>query len=95
MTKHYVFTTEFCNPAADWEKGQVEKNVQDAPTPLVATDAGLSRFGGVECLAGTALPGPVAVPAIHAGPRTGYANTGSIDHELAYHGLAKSFPPLL
>jgi transposase len=30
MTNHYVFEPEFCNLAAGWEKGQVEKNVQDA-----------------------------------------------------------------
>lgn len=30
MTSHYVFEAEFCNPAAGWEKGQVEKNVRDA-----------------------------------------------------------------
>lgn len=30
MTNHYVFEPEFCNPAAGWGKGQVEKNVQDA-----------------------------------------------------------------
>lgn len=30
MTSHYVFEPEFCNPAAYWEKGQVEKNVRDA-----------------------------------------------------------------
>jgi transposase len=30
MTSHYLFEAEFCNPAAGWEKGQVEKNVQDA-----------------------------------------------------------------
>jgi hypothetical protein len=30
MTSHYVFDPEFCNPAAGWEKGQVEKNVRDA-----------------------------------------------------------------
>ena len=30
MTNHYVFEPEFCNPASGWEKGQVEKNVQDA-----------------------------------------------------------------
>ena len=30
MTNHYVFEPEFCNPAAGWEKGQVEKNVQDS-----------------------------------------------------------------
>ena len=30
MASHYVFEPEFCNPAAGWEKGQVEKNVQDS-----------------------------------------------------------------
>ena len=30
MASHYVFEPEFCNPAAGWEKGQVEKNVRDA-----------------------------------------------------------------
>jgi transposase len=30
MASHYLFETEFCNPAAGWEKGQVEKNVRDA-----------------------------------------------------------------
>ena len=30
MTSHYLFEPEFCNPASGWEKGQVEKNVQDA-----------------------------------------------------------------
>lgn len=30
MASHYLFEPEFCNPAAGWEKGQVEKNVQDA-----------------------------------------------------------------
>lgn len=30
MTNHYVFAPQFCNPASGWEKGQVEKNVQDA-----------------------------------------------------------------
>ena len=29
MASHYVFEPEFCNPAAGWEKGQVEKNVLD------------------------------------------------------------------
>lgn len=39
MVSHYLYEAEFCNPAAGWEKGQVEKNVQDArhrlwqPTP--------------------------------------------------------------
>lgn len=30
MCSHYLFEAVFCNPAAGWEKGQVEKNVQDA-----------------------------------------------------------------
>ncbi|QDL90840.1 IS21 family transposase [Paroceanicella profunda] len=30
ITSHYVFEPDFCNPAAGWEKGQVEKNVRDA-----------------------------------------------------------------
>ncbi len=29
MASHYLFEPEFCNPAAGWEKGQVEKNVLD------------------------------------------------------------------
>lgn len=31
MASHYQFEPDFCNPAAGWEKGQVEKSVQDAP----------------------------------------------------------------
>ena len=34
MASHYVFEPEFCNPAAGWEKGQVEKNVRDARNRL-------------------------------------------------------------
>jgi hypothetical protein len=30
MASHYLFEPAFCNPASGWEKGQVEKNVQDA-----------------------------------------------------------------
>ena len=30
MASHYLFDAEFCNPASGWEKGHVEKNVQDA-----------------------------------------------------------------
>lgn len=29
MASHFLFEPEFCNPAAGWEKGMVEKNVQD------------------------------------------------------------------
>jgi len=30
MAAHYLFDADFCNPASGWEKGQVERNVQDA-----------------------------------------------------------------
>lgn len=30
MTGHYLFEPDFCNRASGWEKGQVEKNVQDS-----------------------------------------------------------------
>jgi hypothetical protein len=30
MVSHYLFEAEFCNLAAGWEKGQIEKNVQDS-----------------------------------------------------------------
>jgi len=30
MANHYVCEPAFCNPAAGWEKGQIEKNVQDS-----------------------------------------------------------------
>jgi hypothetical protein len=30
MTGHFLFEVDFCNPAAGWEKGQIEKTVQDS-----------------------------------------------------------------
>ena len=30
MASHYLFEADFCNPASGWEKGQIEKSVQDA-----------------------------------------------------------------
>lgn len=30
MVSHFLFEADFCNPAAGWEKGQIEKNVRDA-----------------------------------------------------------------
>jgi hypothetical protein len=49
---------QFCNPASGWEKGQIEKNVQDAPSALAA-DAQLPHASGAERLAGNTLPGAV------------------------------------
>ena len=56
MTNHYVFEPEFCNPASGWEKGQVEKNVQDArprlwqPMPSFPDLAALNAWLEQRCL---------------------------------------------
>jgi len=47
MASHYLFDPEFCNPSAGWEKGQVEKNVQDARRRLWQTMPG---FPDIEAL---------------------------------------------
>ena len=52
MASHYLFEAEFCNPASGWEKGQVEKNVQDARHRLWQPMPQLSIAGGAERLAG-------------------------------------------
>ena len=72
MASHYLFDAEFCNPAAGWEKGQVEKNVQDArhrlwvPPPVFPDLGALNVWLEERCIAawsqiqhGT-LPGTVA-----------------------------------
>lgn len=41
MTNHYVYEPDFCNPAAGWEKGQVEKNVRDSRHQMLQ---GMSDF---------------------------------------------------
>lgn len=30
MVSHYLFDAQFCNPASGWEKGQIEKSVQES-----------------------------------------------------------------
>lgn len=44
MSSHYLFDADFCNPASGWEKGVVEKNVQDSRTRIWQGAAKL-RFG--------------------------------------------------
>ena len=57
MTSHYLFEATFCNPASGWEKGQVEKNVQDArrrvwqDVPSFASLAALNEWLEQRCLA--------------------------------------------
>ena len=44
LASHYLFDTDFCNVASGWEKGVVEKNVQDSRR-RIWQDAGQRRFG--------------------------------------------------
>jgi len=72
MASHYLFDPEFCNPASGWEKGQVEKNVQDArrrlwqPIPSFPNLAALNAWLEERCIAQWwqirhgSLPGTVA-----------------------------------
>ncbi|WP_373486776.1 IS21 family transposase [Blastomonas sp.] len=72
MASHYLFETDFCNPAAGWEKGQVEKNVQDArrrlwqPMPDLPDLDALNQWLEAQCVAQWGhiqhggLPGTVA-----------------------------------
>ncbi len=43
MAAHYLFEPDFCNVASGWEKGRVEKSVQDARR-LIWQDAEHERF---------------------------------------------------
>ena len=72
MASHYLFEPEFCNPASGWEKGQVEKNVQDArrrlwqPMPSFPDIDALNAWLEEQCIAHWGqiqhgvLPGTVA-----------------------------------
>ena len=72
MASHYLFDPDFCNPAAGWEKGQVEKNVQDArhrlwqPMPCFADLDALNAWLERQCMGlwgqvpHGALPGTIA-----------------------------------
>jgi len=57
MVSHFLFEAEFCNPAAGWEKGQIEKNVQDArhrlwqPTPTFPNLQALNEWLECRCIA--------------------------------------------
>ena len=44
MCEHYLYEPDFCNVAAGWEKGVVEKNVQDSRR-RIWIDAAKQRFG--------------------------------------------------
>jgi transposase len=46
MCAHYLFDADFCNVASGWEKGVVEKNVQDSRR-RIWQEAGKQRFGSL------------------------------------------------
>ena len=49
LCAHYLFDADFCNVASGWEKGQVEKNVQDSRR-RIWLEAGEQRFSSFEQL---------------------------------------------
>ena len=74
LVSHFLFEAEFCNPAAGWEKEQIEKNVQDARHRLWQPTPSFPLAGGAERMAGGALPGAMGRdrarrPAGHGGRR--------------------------
>ncbi len=62
MASHYLFDPDFCNVASGWEKGVVEKNVQDSRQPhLAGRRQGTVRLiYGTQPLAAGTVPGAVA-----------------------------------
>ena len=61
MAAHYLFEPDFCNVASGWEKGRVEKSVQDTRRRIwqEAQHAALRQLRRAQCLAGDAVPGRV------------------------------------
>jgi transposase len=66
MAAHYLFDPDFCNVASGWEKGRVEKGVQDSRRRIwqaaldqrFASFAELNAFLGEQCLAARAAAHP-------------------------------------
>jgi len=49
MCSHYLFDPDFCNGASGWEKGRVEKDVQDSRR-RIWVEARDGRFESFEAL---------------------------------------------
>jgi transposase len=66
MTSHYLFDADFCNVASGWEKGRVEKSVQDtrrriwqsASEHRFASFAELNVWLATQCVAAREAPHP-------------------------------------
>ena len=67
MAAHYLFDTEFCNVAAGWEKGVVEKNVQDSRR-RIWLDARDKRFSTLDELNAWLLDRCIAWARAHPHP---------------------------
>ncbi len=59
MASHYLFEPEFCNPAAGWEKGQVEKQVRDSRTRFWTDAPAFDDWGGVESMVNRTMSAPM------------------------------------
>ena len=72
MCSHYLFEADFCNVASGWEKGVVEKNVQDSRRRIwlearerkFASFAELNAWLGERCKAPMGRHSPSAAPAL-------------------------------
>lgn len=77
LASHYLFEPDFCNPASGWEKGQIEKSVQDGrgrlwqPMPSFPDRDALNAWLEMRCvelwdeIRHGLLPGTIAE--VHAG----------------------------
>ena len=62
MCAHYLYDPDFCNVAAGWEKGVVEKNVQDSRRRIwiEATKRRFGRFAELNACRVTGIPTAIA-----------------------------------
>lgn len=82
MTAHYLYEPDFCNVAAGWEKGRVEKGVQDARRRIWqrATEQRFASFGDLnawlatQCVEAREAPHP---------EHSGLSIQDALDHEQA------------
>ena len=70
MASHFLFEATFCNPAAGWEKGQVEKGVRDSRSRLWHDAPKFCRPGRTQHLVECALSDSMA-----RSPPSGAADT--------------------
>ncbi len=90
MCSHYLFDADFCNVASGWEKGVVEKNVQDSrPATGVAGSARaqVHQLCRTQRVAGRALQGGVGGHAAPAAPGAEHRR-GAAARARAPHGHA-------